>query len=395
MACRWKTIYKGTETVKKITVKKVIAIIVLVIICVAAAAGVSAIVYNSTIKNSAPEVVKIDDEGFLYYAEYTADYNNSIISNYIQAKWASGCSAFVATNADGDVITARNYDMYHKDTDGNFTGLNVVVRCNPDGGYESLATADAAWIKYLGYPYYQQAFDPETTDTRMMAFLPFLCMDGINEKGLVVSIFALDIKEGESPINQKDSGKETLILTGLIRKLLDNCASVEEAVEYAKSVNVHNMVGNDHHLLVSDDEGNSVVLEWRNNELTVTDTDAVTNFYVSSDDACDCYKNGELKEAWEGPADTEKEYHYGYGHGYERFKTIVTSLDEHGNEDGLAVMENEEAMELLSEVAQKNLETVLDQVTQYSIIYNNTDRTMEIWSERDFDESYIFSISEE
>ena len=381
---------------KQKIVQRVIVAVLIIIACVGLFFGVRAVIFSLAINNAVPVIEQVDEDGYLYYAEYTADYGGSVLegfNRYVNAKWTAGCSAFVASDEDGNIITGRNYDMYHKDPDGEFTGLNVVLKCDPEDGYASIGTADAAWVKYLGMPYYNGAFDLESTDLKWMAFLPYLCMDGMNEKGLVVSIFALDIKEGESPIEQKEAGKESIVLTRLIRIILDNCATVNEAVAAADSYNIHNMAGSDHHLLVSDADGNSVVLEWRNNELTVTETDAVTNFYLSSDDACDCYKNGVLKEAYEGPADTKKEYHYGYGHGYHRFNDIVTCLDEHGDGEGLAVLSRQEAKELLAQVAQTDLDTTLNQVTQYSVIYNNTERSMEIWPERDYDQSYNFEIA--
>ena len=80
-------------------------------------------------------------------------------------------------------------------------------------------------------------------------------MDGINEKGLSVSILALDVKEGEQAVHQSVEGKKTILYEELLRYILDSCATVKEAEELAGEYNIHNIIGNDYHLFVTDENG--------------------------------------------------------------------------------------------------------------------------------------------
>ena len=179
----------------------------------------------------------------------------------------------------------------------------------------------------FGYGYYAGVLDDGATDTSLVVLLPYLCVDGINEKGVSVSILKLDVKEGETPVDQQEPGKVAIGHSVLARYILDNCATVEEAVALAKEYNIRNTGDMDFHLFVTDATGASVVLEWRYNQLTVTDTNAVTNYYVGYDDAEDRFKDGVCTEKATPLVNTVREYHYGYGHGYHRLTGIVSAVE--------------------------------------------------------------------
>ena len=100
-----------------------------------------------------------------------------------------------------------------------------------------------------------------------------------------VSILALDTKAGEHPVYQDKKGRETVLISFLLRKILDYCATLDEAAEYAGNVNLANTFGHDFQLFAVDRDGNSGVMDWRYNELRLTRTDLAVNFYVSADDA--------------------------------------------------------------------------------------------------------------
>lgn len=341
------------------------------------------------------KVERLDDKGALYYAEYIGDYDNPIIGAPFQLMRGAGCSAFMTQTEEGEIITARNYDLAHRDQKGNPTGLNVILRMAPKGKYRSINVADAAWISMLGVDYYMGALDDGKTNSIYLAFLPYLCMDGINEKGLSASILALDLKEGETYVAQKESGKKTVTQPQILRLILDQCATVEEAISLAEQYNIWNLIDSDYHLFITDAMGKSVVLEWRYNKLYVTDTDAVTNFYVGFDDAEDCYIDGKFKEKFETPPHTRRGYDYGYGHGFNRFNTIVTTLDQHiidPTKSLETVMNVQEAQETLAATAQDFTGDELTSYTQYSAIYNNTKKTLDVWVMQDYAHKYTFNV---
>ena len=340
------------------------------------------------------DLTRVDDGGSLYYATYTGNYASPIVSMPLNLFGGVGCSAFITQNEDGDVITCRNYDFPHTDDEGNPTGLNVIVRCSPKNGYSSIGVADIGLFSEIGLPYYAGAFESGVSKVPLM-FLPYFCMDGMNEKGVCVSILALDIKDGETPMRQTAEGKENLMVNTLLRIILDSCKSVDEAVQAAENCNMTCTFGNDYHLFVSDASGRSVVMEWRYNNLTVTQTNAVTNFYVGYDDACDCYSHGKLKEKFVQSDDHVFEYHYGYGHGYARFAKIADALDEHisGSSSAGTSMTDDEAFGILASVAQSYDPESSTSFTEYSAIYNNSSLTLDICSLADYSSIFTYTVN--
>lgn len=77
-------------------------------------------------------------------------------------------------------------------------------------------------------------------------------------------------------------------------------------------------------------------------------------FYVGYDDAEDLYTDGRLKESFPGPADSLRDYRYGYGHGFSPFNEIIRTLDLHRTDSMsfCSEMADKEAMNILSRVAQ-------------------------------------------
>ncbi|MCQ2513408.1 MAG: linear amide C-N hydrolase [Lachnospiraceae bacterium] len=373
---------------------KGLRILLIILLALLVLLGGTATYVIITLSGHIKNLQRVDHDGVLYYAEYVGKYENNLIELPLNFVRAGGCSAFLTQNENGDVITGRNYDLAHLDFDGNPTGLNVVLRMNPEGKYSSINVADAAWVSVLKVPYVKGALDEGKTTHLFLAFLPYLCMDGINEKGLTASILALDVKEGETAVYQDTPGLPVTSITQLLRSALDNCATVDEVVEFARNHNMRNIVKRDYHLFVSDAGGTSAVLEWRNNELIVTYTDAVTNFYVGCDDAEDVYVDGSLKEKFPGPVRSLRDYHYGYGHGFNRFNTIVQQLDKHriDSTSYMSEMSEQDAMKLLGSVAQNYDKNEVTSFTQYSEIFNNTEKTLIISIMQDYANEYGFSF---
>ncbi len=339
--------------------------ILLWVLVVLAVLVLSLIFYlRTTVKNP----VRLDERGRLYSVEYCGNYEAPLfkwVVNLIKPVKNAGCTVMAVSNQQGESVVLRNYDLAHPDKEGNPTGLNVVVTCSPQNGYRSIATADMAWASFAGLPFYEGAFDRGILKKDLLCLAPYMCMDGVNEKGLCVSILALDIKDGEHATYQTDTDKEDMILTVLMRQMLDYCKDTEEAVELAKSVNVVNTLGYDFHLMISDDEKNSVVCEWRYDTLTVTDTDVVTNFYVAYEDA--------------------------FGHGYDRYEKAETVLAQNKADGETACLSEDKSKEVLMEVSQEYTEEMTS-YTQYSAIYNLSDKSMKLWVYPDYAKAYEFSL---
>ena len=353
---------------------------------------------DETMAASLDTLKRVDEAGLFYEMTCDYDYNGNPIFKTLLGKFGqydAGCSAFTTWNETGDCfLTARNYDYRHTDPDGAYTSLNVALHCAPEGKYKSLSIADACWLGLAGGAYHAGVLDDGKTDTSLAVLLPYLFVDGINEKGLTVSLLKLDVKDGETAVDQQEPGKVSIGHSVLARYILDSCATAEEAIALAREYNIQNTGGMDFHLFVTDATGASIVLEWRYNQLTVTDTNAVTNYYVGYDDAEDRYKDGICTEKVVRMENTVWDYHYGYGHGYHRLTGIVNALERYVDfslESCMAKMTQTQAMRILS-VAAQDPGTEATSMTQYSVIYNAQDVSATVWLNQDYSTAYHLTI---
>ena len=348
----------------------------------------------------AGELVRLDEDGYLYYLDYTNDYYSDEVLKALDDSGATtkpACSAFFTHTLEGDPITCRNFDEPHYASaeDKTFTGLNVVVHCALPGKYESIALGDAVYcgkdnpLLTRGGPD-REGFSADLVDT-----IPYQCMDGMNEKGLSASILMVDIKEGDESVNIP-AGPSIMV-----RRLIDDCADVDEAIAYVNSCDLRPADWQSCHIFVTDVAGKSVVIESRNSEVSVVETDVVTNFYVGSDDISDSYRKGKLREEAVELVDVngEPRYRFGYGHGYHRFTTLASQLEMHRDPSADAYrtrMTEPEALVMLQSVAQnEQTEAAGTSCTQFSCIYRNAARTLSVWSFQNWQTSYTFDTSGE
>lgn len=345
------------------------------------------------------ELTRLDEDGYLYYLDYAKDYySNEVLKALDEAgKTKPACSAFFTHSLDGDPLTCRNYDNPHRVSadDRTLTGLNVVVHCALPGKYESIAVADATYCGESNPLLTRGGPEMEGFSANMVDTIPYQCMDGMNEKGLVVSVLRVDIKEGEEPA-QMVAGSSIML-----RRLIDNCADVDEAIAYVNTSDLTPTDWQSCHFFVTDAAGNSVVIESRNGEVSTVWTDVVTNFYVGSDDVADSYRNGKLREEAVQLVDENGEscYQFGYGHGYHRFVALASQLEMHRDADADAYrtqMTEPEALVMLQSVAQ-NEQTVAagTSYTQFSCMYRNAAKSLSVWSFQNWKVAYSFDTSGE
>ena len=174
-----------------------------------------------------------------------------------------GCSTISARTSEGEVVFGRNFDW------GTCTAL--IVQTRPAKGYASVSTVNMDFLN-LGLRM------PEETQMRLLSVAaPFAPMDGMNEKGLCVAVLMIQ----DSPGFQQDIGKTDLTTTTAVRLLLDQAADVEEAVELLSQYDLHASAGMMVHFALADATGHSVVVEYIDNEMVVTETEVVTNYYLS------------------------------------------------------------------------------------------------------------------
>lgn len=371
-------------------------LIVLTLFMLSAELLTSCIDKDDNLIGNSKSLRRLDEDGYLYYLDYTRDYYGSETMEALREGGFIdfGCSTFFTHNIDGDPITCRNYDYPHRVSkeDRTLTGLNIILHCKPEGKYESIAVADATWIDPSN-PLFQKG-GPELAGFNLdkLAVLPYQCMDGINEKGLCVSILRVDIKEGDQP------AKYPIGSSMMVRYMLDDCANVDEAIKKTKNGILVPEDWQNCHFMVSDSTGQCVVIESRNSELSIIPSEICTNFYLGSDDIEDYYLNGNLREEAVKMTDESiaSKYHYGYGHGYHRFVTILGQLDRYRDTKKVeyyTMMPESSALTILQSVVQNKYTNASGiSMTQYSAIYNNEKKTVEVWPFQNYSKSYKFDV---
>jgi len=285
-------------------------------------------------------IKRIDKLGYFYSIDYQEDYYHPLYVGLVKkfeelSNFKNGCSCFYCQNNLGDNLTVRNYDFAHRKNNepkGEITGLNILIRCHPKGKHASIGVADGFWLNPEG-KLYVGMLDDDKTDISNVALLPYLTMDGINDAGLTASILMVNCNK-DNPNDKKtdmnDEGKlDKISHARLLRYILDNCADVKEAIELTNKYNIFSLRYSNFQIMVTDKDGHSEVFAWRFNKFTHTKSNACTNFNLSGqlDDACDVYEDNRIIDHFTRIEKTLNEYHYGYGKGFNRFETIVSSLE--------------------------------------------------------------------
>lgn len=118
-----------------------------------------------------------------------------------------------------------------------------------------------------------------------IALIPWGMFDGINDAGLICNMNVTPAGDSGIPHTSPNPGMPDLNCIFLVRALLDNCATIEEAKAFVASHNIIgvNMGGWDLHFMIADPE-NTVVLEFIDNEAVYTETNIMTNFLVGTPD---------------------------------------------------------------------------------------------------------------
>jgi predicted choloylglycine hydrolase len=174
-----------------------------------------------------------------------------------------GCSALTARTPENSVLMGRNFDF------SSATGM--VLHTIPKHGYETITTFN---VEFFGFG---DDWLPEGFVNQYMALSGlFFALDGINEKGLAVA----DLMAGDEAVTHQDTGKPALTTTSAICYLLKNAATVDEALELLRGIDMNSDIGSAHHYAISDASGKSVVVEYVDNEIVVVDSPAVTNHYL-------------------------------------------------------------------------------------------------------------------
>ncbi len=260
-----------------------------------------------------------------------------------------GCSTICTQDEQGTVFFGRNYDWAEC--------RSMIVHTRPKDGYESVSTCCLDFLDFGG-DYVPDGSMMARIQTLAAIYVP---LDGMNEKGLVVA----DLMAGDKEETHQNTDKPDLTTTTAIRLLLDRAADVDEAIALLEQYDMNSSIGSAHHLSIADASGKSVVVEYVNGEMLVTQTKVVTNHYLA-----DCDKQG-----------------VGSEQSHLRFDTLSAHTgpaDEKGVRD------------LLESVAQKNYPQTEGsyEKTMWSIVYCPLGRCADFYFAEKYDHSYGLLLQE-
>ncbi len=251
-----------------------------------------------------------------------------------------GCSAFSAETPEGKYLFGRNFD--YDETDA------LIVYTEPDDGYASMGMVD---LEFFNVGDGNVLSADSIAAKGLMVAAPYVCLDGVNEKGLGTGILQLDIDE----VHQ-DNGKTDILIYTAIRGILDKCATVDEAIEFLSYYDIHTALDVSYHLFIADKSGRSVVVEWGVNEMYVVEENGCTNSVLS----------------------TENEF-YDPDDNCNRYDIIKERLENSNN-----ILTVEEAMKLAADVSHKKQ-------TEWSCVFNLDDFYVDVCVDADYSEKYSFT----
>ena len=316
-------------------------------------------------------LVRMDDEGFFYTMDYTADYkldeflaagldDAETLLGFILQELLAGedmqidvvkpsCSAFMAKTPDGGVLYGRNFDYNMSDMSA------VLVRTEPEDGYASIGLVDTGWISLA-----EGSLDDGETDISVAVALPYMMIDGMNEKGVAISMLMLD----GDPARQ-DTGKTKISTSVAMRLVLDRAATVDEAVDLLREYDMQSVSDESNfHFLISDATGRTIVLEYCPDDMYVMEQTYATNFYLH-------------------PTMNE------LGGGVERYEVLRAVLKFHNS-----ILTERESLALLELISRPPVEDDITSMTQWSVLYNLTDLDLTLTLLQDFSTFFSFSLDD-
>lgn len=343
-------------------------------------------------------IKNLDGEGRLYEMNYTVDYKlddvlnsqitrpdqlfqyiASILYDELPTKSASvsygaGCSAFAVPERDRiNYIMGRNYDFRHftEDKKSYLPTSAILVHTAPKNGKKSISMVDG-----LNLNYGQGFFENENSDLSLLMGVPYAALDGINEDGFAIGVLALT----EEQTNQQQAGKPRIGTTVAIRLLLDRASTVKQAVEMLKGYNM-DMRGSgnsNYHYFMADATGDFAIVEYT---LEEGKTEPTVMEVFTGNDTLRCVTNFYVSPTMVGRPDG-----WGSNHGRARYETLRNTL-----KDKNYSLNADDGMQLLKAVSQPPTEELTSQ-TQWSSLYNLTERSLRLAILREYGREYNFKI---
>lgn len=247
--------------------KTIIAVISVLSLLLFSLLGTTILYFNEISTSLSVKLVSSKDTN-VYYSKVEGDY---YFSNFISAKGAShtndlqkflniesskGFISFSKTNINETSFELNNMVSLNDNSFSN--GLKyfnnssniMIVETSPSTGYSSISTVD---LEKLGVDSKLSFFDKTISIPSV-----YLINDGINEKGLSVSLNYTS-KANENIVYYNTSNCD-VTESVLLRLILDNCSTTEQAINLLNDYDLY--LGTENHIsiTITDINGNCVVI---------------------------------------------------------------------------------------------------------------------------------------
>ena len=289
-----------------------------------------------------------------FYGDYT-DMLENVNRRYVGGVGSGSnleknyfCSLFTAFGNTKRYLFGRSFD-----NPAGWECLTLMGRFNPPDGYRSIAPSR---MRDYGYQIGTNFDNLSSSQKTGLMEAAFFVPDGINEHGVVVAL-------ANCPPVQfyPEPGKKSIYMTYFVREILDHARNLDEAIQIAGNYNI--IFGDiaDVHVLIGDASGRSAVLEYFDMELRVIPN--IEKWQVATNRRVYNLSVSEQKNScW-------------------RFRTVYDALkDVNGNIDhnqGIII-----------------LDSVNFPSTEWSAIYDMTEKKVIIAIDSDFENLYEFGFDD-
>lgn len=255
-----------------------------------------------------------------------------------------GCSTLSVKNTKKGYLFGRNFDWSKCD--------GLIISSRPKEGYASVSTVNSDFIRAGGVNISKL---PDSAQAVIGLYAP---LDGMNEKGLSVSVNMIE----DSESIEQNTKKPDITTTTAVRLLLDRAANVEEALDLLARYDLHASMDMMVHFALADAEGSSVAVEYVDNKMVVTNTPAVTNFYLA-----------------EG-----KKYGVGTSQSHTRYDLLMEARKKKEE------MTEADVRDALNSVSKDNFDEF--ESTEWSIVMNQDTKELTYFHREDYESGYTISV---
>jgi hypothetical protein len=175
----------------------------------------------------------------------------------------SACSAFCCFDQQNNLLIGKNLDWKKTSV--------LLLKTTPSNGYKSLSLVDLELCDFFNLGSFNHS----------LILSPYVPFDGMNEKGLVVTMLSIH-KELKYPF---DKNKVTIGDFNLIRVLLDKCSNVDESIKMINNFSIMQTGPFPIHYLIADTT-NSCIVEFIDGKVFVVRNEQnkyLTNNLVTND----------------------------------------------------------------------------------------------------------------